>query len=226
MWDKNFCSVLFLVIYNQLFLEKNNLQKTPEEPILENLAKEKNTSQNLESEIKNEAKIAKKSKKEILLSELKVTKKQVTKKESDVNPLQDIYGLVNFDDFGFDISQINFEDLQTQFDLWKLRQVDFENRIGSISSNWEKTLITTQSILAVIYLEFCELEKTQETVLLSKLVTKYLKITKEYLDNQNISLIHAIITKIQVSFDLNIEKESTKETEKEKKEIDLETETL
>ncbi len=169
MWDKFFCSVLFLNIYNQLFWLESGLPDGGDE-----------SSQNLEIDLENLV-------------------------EEDVLPL----------DKNAILEQINF---------WQKNQVEIINDLSKFTTNWEKTLITTKAVLICAYLEIKNLDsetilkikdqtkkdeenstetlsenskenlEVKEKTVVSILISKYLKIAQGYVDNKNVSLIHAILT--------------------------------
>lgn len=189
MWEKNFCSLLFFVIYNHTFWLENTDFKIVSPDILETAVDYANK---------------KKLKKGLITSSFN---KDNLKSYDSIKTVTD---LINFDDFGFEILQTDLEKISFQFSTWQKIYIDFEALVSQNSNNWNKTLITTKSLLGVIYLELCEFEETQEIFIINKFVAKYLKISQDYLDSKNVSLIHAIITKIYPNFNLNIEEKEVK----------------
>lgn len=178
MWDKNFCSLLFIGIYNQLFW----LENRP----LENDAKN--------DHLKNIKVIDKKEKAD----------KLSLKTNYNYDFVETVKSLSNSGEFEFKILESDLENLEIQFSIWQEKNKDFDILLGKVSNDWDKTLITTKSILAVIYLEFCNLETTKNPIIINKFIAKYLKIAQNYIDNKNVSLVHAITTKIYPEFNLNL----------------------
>lgn len=194
MWEKNFCSLLFFVIYNHTFwLENISSNLLVNEEIVE------------KNDLKTSRKLSKKKIIESKLQDISTISNFEKEHLENSNFVQTVINLVSLDDFGFQILQNDLEELNCQFSIWQQESKNFETLVRQNSNNWEKTLITTKSLLSVIYLELCEFQKTQELFIINKFVAKYLKISQDYLDSKNISLIHAIITKIYPSFNLNIE---------------------
>ncbi len=204
MWEKNFCSLLFFIIYNHIFwLENIPFDISPS--ILEKCE---------ESAKKNYSKTLKKQSKKLIIENELLENSMTCKNEKGYSEnsdfVQTLLNLVNLEDFGFQILPSDLEKLKYQFSIWGQENKNFEILVGQNSNNWEKTLITTKSLLGVIYLELFEFQKSRESFIVNKFVAKYLKISQDYLDSKNVSLIHAIITKIYPNFNLNIEENKVK----------------
>ena len=204
MWEKNFCSLLFFIIYNHTFWLENipfDISPSTLEKCEENAKK-------------TNSKTPRKQSKKLIIDNKLLENSMICENEKEhsenSNFVQTLLNLVDLEDFGFQILPSDLEKLKYQFSIWGQENKNFEILVGQNSNNWEKTLITTKSLLGVIYLELFEFQKSKEPFIINKFVAKYLKISQDYLDSKNVSLIHAIITKIYPNFNLNIEEDKVK----------------
>ena len=196
MWNKSFCLVCFFNIYNQLFwLENNtfqinkNLQKPennqtlqkPEnlknnflEQSLETLLDEKDFQEVNQSEVQNQLDFWQENQVQIIskLSEFASWEKTlITTKSFLICAYLEIQNL-KFEKNQQTSNSQNDENIQSESQSLSKSSLEFEQQ------NQVKN----------------ESEKSES----AKIISKYLKLAQDYVDNKNVSLIHAILTKLCV----------------------------
>ena len=196
MWNKSFCLVCFFNIYNQLFWLENktlqinkNLQKPennqtlqkPEnlknnflEQSLETLLDEKDFLEVNQSEVQNQLDFWQENQVQIIskLSEFASWEKTlITTKSFLICAYLEIQNL-KFEKNQQTSNSQNDENIQSESQSLSKGSLEFEQQNQAIN----------------------ESEKSES----AKIISKYLKLAQDYVDNKNVSLIHAILTKLCV----------------------------
>lgn len=188
MWNKSFCLVCFFNIYNQLFwLENNTFQ------INKNLQKPENLKNNFFLEQNLETLIDEKD-----FLEVNQNKVQNQLDFWQENQVQIISKLSEFASWEKTLITTKSFLICAYLEIQNLK---FEKNQQTSNSQNDENIQSKIQFLSKYSLEFeqqNQVKKESEKSESAKIISKYLKLAQDYLDNKNISLIHAILTKLCV----------------------------
>jgi len=113
---------------------------------------------------------------------------------NNLDQVDSIFG----DDFKNQDLETNSKELSEVIAFFNKNRDNFTNLLQNHTQEWDKTYPITKSILFTALSEFTILNSQNVDFDVKNFINKYLKLSQNYIDDDNAKLVHAILAKVLV----------------------------